>query len=216
MQANRSWKPQPEANEILIGTVLIGLFVSATIASLALAEWLQHRADPRILRSLDGAPKNALIVILGCKPRQASGRLNQFFIGRVASAAAAYHHEPSREILCTGRIYTDTNNTNEALEFADALEVACIPHAQILIDANSNRTIDSIAHVARNFPDRPILFVTQAFHLPRTLFLARREKLDAWGLLARGPAPGFRSRFRERIAEARALIDTARSKTTNH
>jgi vancomycin permeability regulator SanA len=39
--------------------------------------------------------------------------------------------------------------------------------------------------------------------------------LDAWGLLARGPKPGLRVRLRERIAEARALFDIARSKGTN-
>ena len=196
----------------MISTVLIGLPLAAILASFAFSGWLRRHADSRILRSLDGAPKNALIVVLGCKPRQTSGRPTRYFIGRVASGAAAYHHESSRQLLCTGRIY---NDLNEATELAEALEVASVPRTQIFVDSNSIRTIDSIEHVAKKFPDLPILFVTQSFHLPRTLFLARQKKLNAWGLLARGPKPGVRGRFRERIAEARALFDVARSKGTN-
>ncbi|HIK83742.1 MAG TPA: hypothetical protein EYG08_01365 [Myxococcales bacterium] len=197
---------------MLIGIVVIGLPLSAILASLVFSEWLRRHADSRTLRSLDEAPRDALIVVLGCKPRQASGRLTHYFICRVASGAAAYHHESSRQLLCTGRVY---NDLNEATELAEALEIASVPRAQIFVDSNSIRTIDSIEHVAKRYPDLPILFVTQSFHLPRTLFLARQKKLDAWGLLARGPNPGHWGQFRERIAQARALFDVARSKAAN-
>ncbi len=190
------------------GAAFIGLLACMILASLALSQWLRRLANPRVLRSLEAAPDNALIVVLGCTPRLASGRLNRYFIGRVASAAAAYHHEPNRNLLCTGRV--DKNkNMNEATELAEALVAASVPRARILIDSNSDRTIDSIDHVAENFSERPILFVTQPFHLPRTLFLAKFQGLDAWGLVARGPEPGFRGRLRERVAEARGVLDLA-------
>lgn len=145
-----------------------------------------------------------MIVVLGCKPRGPSGRLNLYFIGRVASAAAAYHHGPDRRILCSGRIFDDMN---EVTELATALEAAEVPRSAIKLDPDSTRTIDSIDHVARHYADMPILFVSQSFHLPRTLFLSRQRGLDAWGLLARGPEPGLRSRLRERLAELRAIFD---------
>ena len=187
--------------------ILLGLLISSLVLCSILSEWFRRRADSRMVRSLDQVPTEAVIVVLGCKPRSPSGRLNRYFVGRVASAAAAYHHEPSRQILCSGRVFDDMN---EVTELVRGLEAAQVPASAIRRDANSDRTIDSIETVARTFGDKPILFVTQSFHLPRTLFLARRRGLDAWGLLARGGAPGFRGRLRERLAEIRAVFDVLR------
>ena len=77
----------------------------------------------------------------------------------------------------------------------------------IELDRNSRRTIDSIDYVAERHADGPILLVTQPFHMSRALFLARSRGLDAWGLIASGPAPGLRIRLRESIAELRAVLD---------
>ena len=189
--------------------VFLGLIFWVFLASLALSKWLRRSADPRLLRSLDQIPRNALIVVLGCKPRGRSGRLNLYFIGRVASAAAAYHRGSDRQILCSGRIF---DRMNEVTELAAALEAASVPRSAIDLDPNSERTIDSIDYVARHYADMPILFVTQSFHLPRTLFLSRQRGLDAWGLLARGPEPGLRGRLRERLAELRAIFDVLRKR----
>jgi len=184
--------------------VVLGLLITSVIISLGLSEWLRRSANLRVLRSLDQAPDHSRIVVLGCKPRAPSGRLNLYFVGRVASGAAAYHHQPSRRILCSGRVDLDVN---EATELAEALKSASVPASAISLDANARRTLDSIDYVARHYPDEPILFVTQSFHLPRTLFLARQRGLDAWGLLARGSDPSLRGRLRERLAEFRAVFD---------
>jgi SanA protein len=184
--------------------LLLGLCLSLFLLSSVLASWLRRSADSRLLRSLDQIPEMALIVVLGCKPRGPSGRLSLYFVGRVASAAAAYHHGSDHQVLCSGRIL---DGMNEVTELASALEAAAVPPSAIVLDSNSHRTIDSIDHVKRHYGDRPVLFVTQSFHLPRTLFLSRRRGLDAWGLLAKGPEPGLRGRFRERLAEFRAIFD---------
>ena len=184
--------------------LLLGLCSSILLASLALSSWLRRRAQPRLIRSLDEIPEEALIVVLGCKPRSPSGRLNPYFIGRVASAAAAYHAGSNRRVLCSGRTF---GGTNEADELARALEVAAVPTSAIDLDRDSQRTLDSIDHVAMHYADRPIVFVSQASHLPRSLFLSRSRNLDAWGLLARSSRPRLRGRLRERLAEFRAMGD---------
>jgi SanA protein len=189
---------------------LLGLGLSIFLLSSILSNWFRRRADSRLLRSLDQIPEKALIVVLGCKPRGPSGRLNLYFIGRVASAAAAYHHRhhghhgSDHQILCSGRIL---DGVNEATELATALEAAAVPPSAIVLDSDSDRTIDSIDHVTSHYGDRSVVFVTQSFHLPRTLFLSRRRGLDAWGLLAKGSEPGLRGLFRERLAEFRAIFD---------
>ena len=57
--------------------------------------------------------------------------------------------------------------------------------------------------------DRPIVLVTQAFHLARSLWLAERLGVDARGLAAAGGIGGPRARAREHLAWLRAAVDTA-------
>jgi len=184
-----------------IGLLLALLGVAGLAAgSIALSRWLKWNTRERCVRSLEDVPIRSRIVVLGCRPRLRSGRTNPYLIGRVASAAAAYHHTPGRRILCTGLF-------DEAAAMAAALDAASVPRTEIDLDEASGRTIESIEFVAARHKDESILLVTQPFHMPRALFLARWQGLEAWGLIASGPSPGLRSRVRERLAEFRAVFD---------
>jgi SanA protein len=186
-------------------TWLLVLLASPLLVSFALSSWLRRSTQSRIVRSLDEPPAAVRIILLGCPPRLPSGRSNRYFVGRVASAAAAYHHTAGRRILCTGRVGKD--GVDEATAMADALETASVPRIAIDLDRGSNRTIDSINFVATRYTNEAILLVTQPFHMSRSLYLARWRGLDAWGLIAAGPTPGLRDRIRERLAELRAFAE---------
>ncbi len=188
--------------------VFLAVVLALPLLSVCLPKWLRHSSDSRLLRSLDDAPETLRIVVLGCPPRHRSGKQNRYFAGRIASAAAAYHHTAGRRILCSGR--SDGASIDEASALADALETASVPRAAIDLDQHSERTIDSIDYVAAHHGNEPILFVTQPFHMSRVLYLARSRGLDAWGLIASGPAPGPSLRMREAMAELRAVLDVLR------
>lgn len=186
-------------------TVVVAMWLAIWLASAALSRWLRCTTDGRIVRSLDEIPADVRIVVLGCRPRLTSMRSNRYFIARVASAAAAYHHTRGRRILCSGCRHPD--GADEAAELARLLEAAAVPSEVIDLDKASSRTIDSIDCLAQNFATGAVLLVTQDFHMPRALFLARARGLDAWGLIAGGSAPRLRGRLRERLAELRAVLD---------
>jgi len=188
------------------GRVEIGLALG--LLSAYFSKWLRRRGRSRLLRSLDDAPATIRIVVLGCPPIQRSGKSNRYFIGRITSAAAAYHHTAGRRILCSGCI--GRNGIDEAAAMAEAIEAASVPRSAIDLDRDSERTIDSIDYVATRHADEPILLVTQPFHMPRALYLARSRGLDAWGLIAAGPTPGLGIRIRESMAELRAVLDLLR------
>lgn len=185
-----------------------GVAVTFALLSVGLSKWFWRSADSRILRSLNEAPTSARIVVLGCPPRLRSGRMNRYFIGRIASAAAAYHHTSGRRILCSGCV--DDDGVDEASAMAEAIEAASVPATAVDLDRNSKRTIDSIDYVAARHANEPILLVTQPFHLSRALYLARSRGLDAWGLIAAGPPPSTGIRMREAIAGLRAVLDLLR------
>lgn len=168
----------------------------------------------RILDSLDalaGIDPPDLIVALGCPPRTRSGRPSRYLDGRARAAADAHHALGGRPILCTGRVRPASAGGVEGSDEVEALVAllvaACIPEDVILRDREAVRTIDSIDHLAREHADRRVLLVSQAFHLPRVLYLARSRGLDAWGLTAPGPMPGWRGQWRERLGRARAVWD---------
>jgi SanA protein len=188
-----------------IAILAVGVVIALLSLSVCLSKWLRRRGDSRLLRSLDDAPETARIVVLGCPPRHQSGNANPYFIGRIASAAAAYHHTNTRRILCSGR--GDDDEFDEAIAMVEALESASVPRAAIDLDQRSERTLDSIDHVAECHETETILLVTQPFHMSRVLYLARSRGLDAWGLIASGPVPGPRIRIREAMAELRAVLD---------
>ncbi len=168
----------------------------------------------RILPSLDALaaidPPD-LIVALGCPPQTQSGRPSRFLTGRALAAAAAHHALGGRPILCTGRGRAPSASSpagNDEVDALAALLVAArVPPQALLFDREALRTIDSIDHLARRFVDRRLLLVSQAFHLPRVLFLARARGLDAWGLVANGPPLGWRGRLREDFGRLRAIWD---------
>jgi len=194
--------------------VFLAVVLALPLLSVCLSKWLRHSSDSRLLRSLDDAPKTLRIVVLGCPPRHRSGKQNRYFAGRIASAAAAYHHTAGRRILCSGRSDGDgidsIDSIDEASALTDALETASVPRAAIDLDQNSERTIDSIDYVAAHYANESILLVTQHFHMSRVLYLARSRGLDAWGLIASGPAPIPSLRMREAMAELRAVLDVPR------
>jgi len=176
----------------------------------------------RILSSLDSLAtvvRPDLVVALGCPPRSQSGRPSGYLIGRVRATAAAYHALGGVPILCSGRgedalrrDSAESEGHDEVEALAALLVAANVPREALLFDRLATRTIDTIDHLADRHPGARILLVSQPFHLPRVLYLARSRSLDAWGLPAPGPTPGPRGQLREGLGRLRAVWDVAVSR----
>jgi SanA protein len=83
---------------------------------------------------------------------------------------------------------------------------AGVPSDRVLVDRAGLRTFDSMVRAAAVFRVKRAVVCTQAFHLPRAVFLARRAGIDAVGLRA-GDEGGVRDVVREGLATVRALVD---------
>ncbi|GEM_PF-2802370 len=190
--------------------VLAAGFVFALPAALSRS----RRIESRILSSLDDLPDGARLVVLGCHV-ETLGRPNKLFIARVAAGAAAWHvlaaradspDAPPPSVLASGH-----GPLGETEALRDGLVAAGVAVEALAVDASGERTIHSIEYVAREArPDTPpIVFVTQRFHLPRTLWLAQRLGVDAVGLPAEGDVGPPRARVREHVAWLRAFVDAS-------
>jgi len=190
-----------------LGLMLIaGLCILAFVFLFAAGRGIERVSRTRLLRSLDSLPESARIVVLGCRPLARDGGPNLLLVGRVAAAAAAYHRATDGRVLCSGRL--DPCGLHEADEMTRALVAAGVPRKAIELDRDASRTLDSIRYLQAHHAEEPIVLVSQAFHLPRALFLAERAGLEASGLPAGGPRPARRVRLREALARARAVFDS--------
>ncbi|MES1208185.1 MAG: ElyC/SanA/YdcF family protein [Pseudomonadota bacterium] len=82
--------------------------------------------------------------------------------------------------------------------------------ARVLEDHAGFRTLDTMQRAARVYGVRDAIVCTQAFHLPRAVFLARRAGIDAEGLAAGGDGAGHSTSdaVREALASLVAVIDS--------
>lgn len=182
----------------------------------------RYNPSMRVLSSLDSLATDVrpdLVVALGCPPRSRNGRPSGYLIGRVRAVAAAYHALGGVPILCSGRgedmlgsarsQRAESEGRDEVEALAALLVAANVPREALLFDRRAQRTIDTIDHLADRHPGARIVLVSQPFHLPRVLYLARSRRLDAWGLPAPGPTPGPRGQLREGLGRLRAVWDVA-------
>ena len=199
----------------LVWSAALAAAAAAVLAAsaIAISVALEQGARRRCIESLAALGRADLIVALGCPPRARNGRPSPYLVGRARASAAAYHTLGNVPILCSGRVVPAKDapaaSSDEAEALAELLIAAGVPRDSMRFDRDAARTIDTIDHLARGYADKRILLVSQPFHLPRILFLARARGLDAWGLAAPGPIPGWRGRLREVLGRLRAVWDVA-------
>ena len=85
-----------------------------------------------------------------------------------------------------------------------------IPAAAVVADHAGYRTLDTMERAARVYTVRRAVICTQAFHLPRAVFLARRAGIDAVGLASdlNRDRVGLGDYVRESFAVVMALADS--------
>jgi SanA protein len=123
------------------------------------------------------------------------------------AAAELYRSSKVDGILVSGDNGSEEYNEPEQMK-ADLVALG-VPAEHITADYAGFRTLDSIYRAGDVFGLRSYIVVTQAFHLPRALYLADQKGHDAVGYVAYGPGGywGQRVRAREILARAQAVLD---------
>lgn len=132
---------------------------------------------------------------------------------RLDVAAELYHAGTVCSLIVSGDNRAVANRETDAM--ATYLQhVRQVPTSAVVADPRGYRTWDTCRHVASGTvgpAHRSAVFVTQAFHLPRTIALARAAGIDAVGVGAASAAvrrrPTYYGYVREVGATARALLD---------
>ena len=98
---------------------------------------------------------------------------------------------------------------DEPTDMKLALLAQGIPESAMTLDYAGFRTLDSVVRARKVFGQTRVTLITDDFHAPRAVFLARHTGLDAVAFSA-GPVSlksSARSRVRELGARVKAVLD---------
>ncbi len=121
------------------------------------------------------------IVVLGAGVR-ANGTLTDILRDRVDTAAALYFAGAAERIIVTGEHNDGGNSEPEAMKAY--LIGAGVPESVIITDPHGDNTYKSAYRASRVYGAKNPIFVTQDFHIARTVYLARAAGADAVGVTA--------------------------------
>jgi SanA protein len=187
----------------------VALLVLTPLAIIAaMNAWVLAGARGRLHRPSDEAlPRVSVALVLGTSPRRADGSPNLHFQRRMDAAAALFAAGKADIVLVSGakagRYY------NEPRDMRAELVARGVPDSAIVSDEKGVRTFDSVVRVQEEFHALDCAIVSDAWHVPRALFIADRMGIKAVGVNAE-PVPvhlSLKARSREWLARVLVVLD---------
>lgn len=165
---------------IFLLLVCIGILGCSAI--LGLNAYMKSQTAEHILTVEEAAKQKAdCILVLGCGVRP-DGTPSRMLTDRLETGIALYRAGASETLLMSGDHGTkayDEVNTMKTLA-----KESGVPSADIFMDHAGFSTYDSVYRAKEIFCAKRVLIVSQGYHLPRALYIAKRLGLDAYGVAA--------------------------------
>lgn len=160
---------------IIIYSIISGFFLVGLVRTGIL---IQGRARTYLPENVPEAP---IALVLGAGLNR-DGTVGVVLRDRVETAAELYFSGKVEKLLMSGDNTSQYYNEPGAMQaYARSLGV---PEADIVLDYAGRRTYDSCYRAKAIFGVDRLIVVTQAFHLPRALFLCNAFEIDGSGVIA--------------------------------
>jgi len=160
------------------------------------------KTDPRAV------PHAQAALVLGALVN-ADGRPSGMLEDRIRAAAALYRDGRVDKVLASGD--HGRPDYDEVNAMRRELVRLGVPDRDVFTDHAGFATLDSVVRARKVFDVKSVVVVTQPFHMPRALWLARRAGLTAYGLEAGAGtsygSKGTEARVREVLARTKAVGD---------
>ena len=127
---------------------------------------------------------------------------NLHFNQRIEAAAALFKAGKVRHLLVSGD--NSVKNYDEPTDMRDALVEAGVPREAISCDYAGLRTLDSVVRAKTVFGLTNFTIVTEEFHCPRSVWIARKHGMNAVAFAAPDLSARWSARVKIREALARA------------
>jgi SanA protein len=165
--------------------------------------YLVAAARAAILADAAAAPARPYTIVLGNRVFQCDVPCNEL-AARLETALALYRAGRAGKIVVSG---LTRGEYDEPRVMAAWLRARGVSGGDIIADGSGRRTSATMADSA-GLGVRSALVVTQAYHLPRALYLARHAGIDAIGVAAPNRHVGWASLVKLFCREAAARAET--------
>lgn len=165
---------------------------------------IKIQSEPYITTLIKELPQAETAIVLGAgllKNETPSG----IFRDRLDIAVLLYTKKKVHTILVTGDDGTTTHN--EVNPARDYLLLQGVPSEAIFLDHAGFDTYSSMYRAREVFLVTSAIIVTQSFHLPRSVFIAQRLGIQAYGTPADQHMYSFKNNIREVFANVKATYD---------
>jgi SanA protein len=164
--------------------------------------WLVSRGS--IVTVSQTKPADA-VIILGAYVRP-DGALSWILKDRLDTGLKVYNQGSASKILVTGD--HGQHEYNEVQAMKDYLQSHGVPAQDIFMDHAGFDTYDSIYRARDVFQVKSAIIISQNFHIPRAVYIAKRLGLETQGVQARLYYPWwYRNTIRDSIARVKAYTD---------
>jgi SanA protein len=161
---------------LLLSVLIATLMISA--GSVLLADHLCRSATAgRMFRSVEKVLYNDVGLVLGTGKNTKSGTPNLHFKQRIDAAVALYRSGKVRHLLVSGDNHVQ--GYDEPSDMRAALIAAGVPTNAITCDYAGFRTLDSVVRAQQVFGLTRCTIISEEFHCPRALWIAREHGLNA-------------------------------------
>jgi len=161
--------------------------VSAAAAALFVAgtnAWVHARARGHAYGALDDLPTSASAIAIVPGAPTSRRQVKATLEGRMNGALALYRSGRVHTILISG---VDTESDPETSAMRRWLEEHNVAARDIVSDAQGTRTRETMYRATNVFAVDHAIICTEGLHMPRTLFLAQRNGIDAVGFELASP-----------------------------
>lgn len=173
-QRRKKWK---KWGIVLLGTGCVGLCLLMSINA-----FVKQQTKSRILTAEEAAALDAdCILVLGCGVRP-DGTPSNMLEDRILTGVELYEKGTSNKLLMSGdHGREDYDEVNLMKAFAIDKGICS---QDIFMDHAGFSTYESVYRVKEIFQAKKVVIVSQTYHLPRALYIAKRMGLDAYGVSA--------------------------------
>ena len=178
--------------------------VIAFVSAIVLVNLAVYFLSVKYIYKEGGSAHEAQVALIPGAAILQGGGLSPIFRDRVDAAIKLYESEKVSKILVSGD--NSTVSHNEVNPVRDYLIQNGIPGADIYLDHAGFDTYSTMYRARDIFRVSSIIISTQAFHLPRAVFIARSLGLKAYGVSADRGTILFKNYVREVFANEKAVF----------
>jgi len=185
---------------ILTGTLFTILF------SLTVNSYVKSETSGFIFNDTESIPNAYCGLVLGAKVYK-NGELSPVTQDRIITAFELYKKGKIKRILVSGdhgqEKYDETNTMKKHLLLMG------IPGRDIFTDHAGFNTYNSVVRARRIFHVKNMIIITQEFHLNRSVYIARKNGIKAYGIISDKRKYLFSDRYeiREYLARVKSFLE---------